>query len=251
MTGDTCGNVVAVMRDATFGYGSNLVVRHVSFTIRAGEHVCLIGRNGSGKSTLLKGLLGLLEPKSGSVELPGGAASAAFLPQGVFGGVDFPATVWEVALSGCQCSGRGFFYSARDKELARHSLEQMGIADLASQRMANLSGGQRQRAFLARCLCREPNLLLLDEPYTGLDPQASDGLTRVLRRLREERGIAVLMSSHDLTTMAGTASRVLSLDGELRFDGDIRQWLRGFEHDVDAAVLEAAAAESSRQSRRA
>lgn len=247
MSCDPDRKAVAVVHDASFGYGSNIVVRHVSFTVYAGEHVCLIGRNGSGKSTLLKGLLGLLEPKSGKVDLPGGAASAAFLPQDAFTSLDFPATVWEVALSGCQSSGRNFFYSRRDKELARKSLEEMGIADLARRRMRDLSGGQRQRAFLARCLCRAPRLLLLDEPYTGLDPEAADGLTRVLRCLRDERGIAVLMSSHDLGAVAGNASRVLVLDGELQFDGDVRQWLRSFDRGDGVAALPGACGAARQQ----
>ncbi|MCD8349389.1 MAG: metal ABC transporter ATP-binding protein [Planctomycetaceae bacterium] len=236
MTGD-CGKPVAVVRDVSFGYGQELVVRHVSFSLYESEYVCLIGRNGSGKSTLLKGMLGLIEPRTGSVELPGGVASAAFLPQEPQGGRDFPATVWEVALSGCQRGGRSFFNSSRDKRLARESLDAMGIADLAGRRMGSLSGGQRQRAFLARCLCREPRLLLLDEPYTGLDPEAADGLTGVLRRLRQERNIAVLMSSHDLAAVAGNASRVLVIDGSLQFDGDVREWLRGFKPANGTAVI--------------
>lgn len=246
MTADACAGTVVALRDASFGYGSTMVVRHVSFTVREREYVCLTGRNGSGKSTLLKGMLGLLEPMTGAVELPGGPASAAFLPQGSQGRADFPATVWEVALSGCQCAGRGFFYSSRDRERARNSLEEMGVLELAGRRVGDLSGGQRQRAFLARCLCREPALLLLDEPYTGLDPEAADGLTRVLRRLREERGIAVLMSSHDLAAVAGSASRVLALDGELKFDGGVREWLRGFEHGDGVAVLSGACSHRSR-----
>ena len=220
---------VATLTGVSLGYGSELAVRDVSFTMDRGEYVCLIGRNGSGKSTLIKGMLGLLEPRTGRIEIAGGPDSTAYLPQMLPGGADFPATVWEVALSGCQRS-RGLiqFYSKQDRELAEHTLAMLGIADLARRRVCALSGGQRQRAFLARCLCRNPRLLLLDEPYSGLDPEAADSLSQVLTTLHAAHGIAILMSSHDLGAVAANASRVLVLDRRLLFDGDVGEWLASF-----------------------
>lgn len=113
--------------------------------------------------------------------------------------------------------------------MATAALETLGIADLAGKRIGNLSGGQRQRAYLARCLCRQPKLLLLDEPYTGLDPKAADGLASLLAHLRTSHGIAILMSSHDLGAVAACASRVLALDRSLRFDGDVGEWLERYQ----------------------
>lgn len=215
---------VATLANVTLGYGPVVAVRDVSFNLCEGEYVCLIGRNGCGKSTLIKGILGLLEPMSGTIDLKVGLDKTAFLPQMPAAAADFPATVWEVTLSGCQRKGKTYWYNAGDKELARKSLETLGIHDLAGRRMASLSGGQRQRAYLARCLCREPRLLLLDEPYTGLDPEAADGLSEMLLNLRDQ-GIAILMSSHDLGAVAACASRVLVLEGSLLFDGDVGEWL--------------------------
>lgn len=224
---------VAVAQNVSFGYGSFEAVKDVSFSIEEGEYVCLIGRNGCGKSTLIKGMLGLLAPRGGLVELTGGPDSAAYLPQAQSGSDDFPATVWEVAVSGCQRSRWVWRYSEGDKELARRNLELMGIADLSGRRMSCLSGGQRQRALLARCLCRRPKLVLLDEPYTGLDSRAAQDLTEVLLSLREKRGIAIMMSSHDLGAVASSASRILVLEGGLVFDGDVADWLERYKKSAE------------------
>ncbi len=221
------------------GYGLKMVVQDVSFGVREGEYVCLIGRNGSGKSTLLKGILGLLPTRSGTVDLPYGLASTAFLPQNQESDGDFPATVWEVALSGSRRSGRFGFYSRDDKAAALRNLELLGIADLRRRRISDLSGGQRQRAFLARCLCGRPRLLLLDEPYTGLDYQAAEGLSALLADLSARHRIAILMSSHDLGAVQANASRVLVLDGTLLFDGDVREWLATFHKTPLAARSQA------------
>jgi ABC-type Mn2+/Zn2+ transport system ATPase subunit len=220
------GEAVAEVEGVTLGYGSVTAVEDVTFTLSGGEYVCLIGRNGSGKSTLLQGMLGVLPLRAGRIEIAGGADSTAFLPQFQSAAPDFPATVLEVALSGCQrAGGISSRYSRGDRALALRSLELLGVADLAGSRVGSLSGGQRQRAFLARSLCRRPRLLLLDEPYSGLDPDAADGLSRVLADLRAREGIAILMSSHDLGAVAACASRVLVLDRKLLFDGDVTEWL--------------------------
>lgn len=225
----TVGNEVAAVKNVSLAYGHTLAVEDVSFSLSEGEYVCLIGRNGSGKSTLMKGMLGLMKPRAGTIAIAGGPDSTAFLPQAQPGGGDFPATVWEVALSGCQRANHlSARYSLADRELAKRVLGTLGIAELAKRRIGSLSGGQRQRAFLARCLCKQPRLLLLDEPYTGLDPQAADSLTQVLTDLRNSQGIAILMSSHDLQAVAASASRVLVLDRTLQFDGDVGEWLEHF-----------------------
>lgn len=222
--------LVASLSQVTIAYGQYVAAEDVSFDIHAGEYVCLIGRNGSGKSTLMKGMLGLLAPRTGSISIPGGPDSTAFLPQTMVGRLDFPATVWEIAISGrqdtCHLSP---FYNRKDREAAMRILASLGIADLAARRIGSLSGGQRQRAFLARCLCRDPRLLLLDEPFAGLDPQASESLVEILEELRATRDISILMSSHDLAVVAARASRVLVLDRRLLFDGDVDQWLERFK----------------------
>lgn len=218
---------IALVEHLTLAYGRNRAVEDVSFVLSEGELVCLVGRNGSGKSTLMKGMLGLMRPENGAIRLPDGPDAVAFLPQIQPGGDDFPATVWEVALSGCQKTAkRSLFYSPAEKEGARHVLDSLGIADLAGRRIGELSGGQRQRAFLARCLCRQPRLLLLDEPYAFLDPEAAENLTSIIGALRAKQRITVFMSSHDLDVVRSCAKRVMVLDKTLQFDGLVEDWLK-------------------------
>lgn len=230
----TSGEEVAIVENATLGYGPIVAVRDASFVIDRGEYVCIIGRNGCGKSTLIKGMLGLVVVRSGKITLPGGPDSVAYLPQTQTTDRDFPATVREVVLSGCQRARWSWRYSREDHEAARRALETMGVLDLADRRISDLSGGQRQRALLARCLCRRPTLLLLDEPYTGLDPEAAKDLANLLLDLQARENIAILMSSHDLAAVAACANRLIVLDTKILFDGDTDQWLDKFKSDRPA-----------------
>lgn len=208
----------------SLAYGRNLAVEDASFRVGAGEFVYVVGSNGSGKSTLFKGILGLIKPAAGSVVVAAGRNGVAFLPQEQAGGVDFPASVRETVLSGCQRTERWLpFYTSADRALADSVMCAMGIQDLAGRPLGGLSGGQRRRALLARSLCRNPRLLLLDEPFNGLDPEAADDLARLLDRLRMERGMAILLASHDLAA-AEEAGRVLEMHRRLIFDGTSAEW---------------------------
>lgn len=223
MTGK--GDVLAV-ENLSIAYGRHLAVEDVSFRVGSGEFVHVVGRNGSGKSTLFKGVLGLLRPAAGGVRIEGGVAAAAYLSQESDADADFPATVNEVVLSGCQTGNRPFpFYTSADRDLAAQSLAVMGVSDLAGKPIGSLSGGQRRRVLLARCLCREPRLLLLDEPYNGLDPSSADALSALLNRLASELGVTMLMTSHDLEA-AARGTRVVELDRRLLFDGAADAWAR-------------------------
>ena len=156
-------------------YGDKYALDHISFNVKKGEVVGIIGTNGSGKSTLIKGMLGLLKPTGGSLsvadELKRGGIG--YLPQQTAAQKDFPATVQEVVLSGT-LSRRGNrpFYSRAERKLAAHNLERLGIEHLKQKCYRELSGGQQQRVLIARALCATEQLLILDEPITGLDPSA-------------------------------------------------------------------------------
>lgn len=209
----SCQNLV-------LGYHSELV-RDLSFTVATGDYLCILGENGAGKSTLMKTILGLLTPMEGVVTLSGGvcANEIGYLPQQTRAQRDFPATVWEVALSGCQSRcGLRPYYTLAEKNIARQSLQRMGMEKFSKRCYRELSGGQQQRVLLARALCAARKMLLLDEPVAGLDPAASRELYQAIAHLNKEDGMTILMVSHDVEAAFRYANHILYL-GERSFFG--------------------------------
>lgn len=209
------------------GYDGQTVLRDVNFTVSRGDLLCVVGENGSGKSTLIKGLLGLKVPEQGSITLGDGLVrnEIGYLPQQTQLQRDFPASVAEVVRSGCinQMHGRPF-YSRADRARAQENMERMGIEDLAHHSYQALSGGQQQRVLLARALCATDSILLLDEPVTGLDPEATDELYAVLRRLNREHGVTIAMVSHDLRGAMRDANKVLVMNHGVDFCGSVEEY---------------------------
>lgn len=160
-------------RDTALGYEGKPVWEHLSFQVHSGDYVCIVGENGSGKSTLVKSLLGLLHPMAGEIVRSPSLRSGAigYLPQQTKAQKDFPATVTEVVRSGF-LSGKGmrFFYTPKEKSTALMHMGKLGVLELKDRCYRELSGGQQQRVLLARALCAAGELLILDEPVTGLDP---------------------------------------------------------------------------------
>ena len=205
-------------KDLCVGYDRQAVVSHLSFTVNAGDYLCIIGENGSGKTTLMRTLLKLIEPISGTIETGEGlsAREIGYLPQKTAVQSDFPASVQEIVLSGCLGHSRGFFYTKEEKELAEQNMERAGILNLKNRCFRELSGGLQQRALLARALCASGRILLLDEPVSGLDPQAMEDMYALLNRLNRE-GMTIMMISHDLGQAMNAASHVLRIGDPLFF----------------------------------
>jgi zinc transport system ATP-binding protein len=211
----TCENV-------SFGYNGHRVVRGLSFTVQAGDYLCVVGENGSGKTTLLKGVLGLLSPLEGSLTFAASmkGKGTGYLSQQSAAKKDFPAGVREVVLSG-MTGGMGLrpFYSRREKETAEENMRLLEIADLKNRCFRELSGGQQRRALIARALCATQTLLALDEPASGLDPLVTAELYALLQKLNHETGIAIIMVTHDTEAAVRYASHILHVSGEQRFFG--------------------------------
>ena len=196
-------------RDVSLGYEGAAIWEGLTFQVRSGDYLCIVGENGSGKSTLLKSLLGLLRPLSGRIERGGSLQGGAigYLPQQTRAQRDFPATVLEVVLSGClNRKGLHLFYTPAQRSEAMVNLGKLGILELKDACYRDLSGGQQQRVLLARALCAAGELLVLDEPVTGLDPAAAQDLYRTLDYLNKKEGIAIIMVTHDLHRRHGGVS---------------------------------------------
>ena len=208
--------------DLSFSYDGETVLENVTFSLNAGDYLCVVGENGSGKSTLIKGLLGLKAPDQGSIRFGDGllGTEIGYLPQQTQIQRDFPASVREVVLSGCLNSlGRRLFYNADDRSRAAMNLERMGIEELADKSYQELSGGQQQRVLLARALCATKKLLLLDEPVTGLDPVATGELYNLIKLINLCDDITVIMVSHDIHAAVRYATHILHLGHEQLFFG--------------------------------
>ncbi len=211
----------------TLGYNSKIILENLSFSVNAGDYLCIVGENGSGKSTLMKTILHLLKPISGTIKTGDGllADEIGYLPQQTEVQRDFPASVREIVLSGCQSRcGRRPFYIKEEKQLARDTMEKLGISHLARRCYRELSGGQQQRVLLARALCATQKMLLLDEPVTGLDPEATVEMYELIKQLNDD-GITIIMISHDIDTALQYASHILDI-GRNIFFGEAKDYVR-------------------------
>ena len=210
---------VVVLDDAALAYNSRTVLTGVTGTVVGGEALALIGPNGSGKTTLLRGLLGMVRVAAGSLRVNGAAPGRA--PRGSIGYVpqvadldpSFPVTVLDVVLMGTY-SRLGLMRrpGRRERRRCREALDAVGLSELASRRFGTLSGGQRQRVLVARCIAAEPRLILLDEPFNGLDQPNRDALLDIIARLKD-RGIGVVVSTHDLVLARQTCEKAALLAG--------------------------------------
>ncbi len=203
--------------DISIGYGDKVVLRDVSFQIPHGARVAVVGPNGAGKSTLFKGLVGLLPLKSGRILIHGldlglHQDCVAYVPQREEVDWKFPVTVADVVMMG-RYGKLGWLRkpSKADQEVVRESLTHLGVADLWNKSIGELSGGQQQRVFLARAVAQEPHILLMDEPFTGVDITTQETTLNLLETLRE-RSVTAIISTHDLNLAASRFDYILLLN---------------------------------------
>jgi ABC-type Mn2+/Zn2+ transport system ATPase subunit len=211
---------VLEVKDVTVAYGSRLALDSVSLVIPHAAQVAVVGPNGAGKSTLFKAMMGLLPMRTGEMLIHGRPAAEyrdpiAYVPQREDVDWRFPVTVHDVVAMG-RYGLRGWLrrLSAADRQVVGRCLERMGISDLAERPIGELSGGQQQRVFLARALAQEPHILLLDEPFTGVDVSTREATLGLLADLRAS-AVTVLVSTHDLELAARRFDQVVLLNGSL------------------------------------
>lgn len=189
-------------------YQGRTVLRDVNFTLTAGEIVTIVGPNGSGKSSLLRALIGALSPAEGRITRKPGLR-IGYVPQSLVIDQTLPLTVARFLSLPHRIS------AAR----VAHALQEAGVPDLAEHQMVALSGGQFQRVLLARALLSAPELLILDEATQGLDQPGAAGFYRQIEAVRQQKGCAVLMVSHDLHVVMAASDRVLCLNGHICCEG--------------------------------
>lgn len=232
---DNSENCCLEFRNVSYRYESIEALETISFGVSERDFVAILGPNGSGKTTLVKLALGLATPNSGEVLLFGTPAQqfdqwelVGYVPQAVEGiHTQFPATVQEIVGQGLY---RGFdpigFWRSGNSKALWQSMETVGIANLARRRISSLSLGQQQRALIARSLVREPKLLVLDEPESGVDAAGQEQLYSILRRLNNDHGITILMVSHDIGAVMREAKTVACINKNLVFHGAPHQITR-------------------------
>ena len=194
-------------------------IRDVSFTLQGGTTCALVGVNGSGKSTLFKSLMGQIKPKSGSIRLCGLPVPqalkrnlVAYVPQSEEVDWQFPVSVYDVVMQGRY----GYLNFLRlpkveDKRKVQEAMERVGIAHLAQRQIGELSGGQKKRVFLARALAQQSKIILLDEPFTGVDVKTEDAIVDLLGQLRAQ-GHLILVSTHNLGMVPDFCDQVVMIN---------------------------------------
>ena len=203
-----------ICKDLSLGYEGETVCEGLNIEINKGDYLCIVGDNGSGKTTFTRALLSLTPAISGTISFGDGVSrrDVGYLPQQSELQKDFPASV---VLSGCTARlGRRFFMGRGERLEAMQNMKMMNVYDLAKRSYSTLSGGQMQRVLLARALCAANKVLILDEPVSGLDPNASADMYETIHHLNKHTGITIIMVTHDIDNALRDATKVLKISKE-------------------------------------
>ena len=200
----------------TARYNGQAALDDITFHLHEGERVAVVGPNGAGKSTLFKVVAGVMQPAAGEVNIfgsrPRGHICIAYIPQRSQVDWNFPVSVADVVMMGRSAKlGPLNWPHKKDWEYVRHALETVELSDLAARQIGQLSGGQQQRMFIARALAQEAELMLMDEPLTGLDTPSQEGLLTLLDTLRNQN-VTVMVATHDLEQAARHFDRIMLLN---------------------------------------
>ncbi len=216
-----------------YSAGRKEILKDITLCLDRGRFLGIVGPNGGGKTTLLKLILGILIPSGGRISVMGVAPQEAinkgifgYLPQALRVDINFPARAIDVVLSGLYGKiGYLRFPTRRDKTKAVEALRTMGMDELAFEIFGNLSAGQQQRVLAARALVAEPEILILDEPSTGIDVVGQEDFYHLLKGLQKRLGLTIVMVSHDIGAVTGYVDEVACLNRTLHYHGNPSQAL--------------------------
>ena len=219
------------VNNVSFAYGHQKVLERVHLHYTCKDLLAIIGPNGGGKSTLLKLILGLLSPLEGEITLFGrspkeAANLVAYVPQNTNTNLHFPISAFDVVLMGCLKPRAFGFYTKENRQKAWAALGRVGMESFAHKKIGELSGGQRQRIFIARALCAEAKLLLLDEPTASVDTEGQRHIFELLQAINETMGVIVV--SHDINVVLGYATKIAHVNTQL------------YMHDAPSAATKSA-----------
>src|SRR5512138_549250 len=208
----------------TARYNGRPALEDITFHLHQGERIAVVGPNGAGKSTLFKAVAGVLSPTSGEVSIfgsrPGRHVCIAYIPQRSQVDWNFPVNVADVVMMGRSAKLGPFNWPhKKDWDHVHHALETVELSNLATRQISQLSGGQQQRMFIARALAQEAELMLMDEPLTGLDAPSQEGLLNLLDTLKNQK-VTVMVATHDLDQAARHFDRILLLNHRIVAFGD-------------------------------
>ena len=221
--------MVLEVKNLQASYNNHVAIDKINFSIDEGEYVCVIGENGSGKSTLIKTIMGLKKEDKGSVKINVSLDDVSYLAQSDLTKIDFPATAKEIIMTGTQKHNKLPFYTKEDKENFRDVIKKLNIEAIINKRIGDLSGGQKQRVLLARCLIKNPKLIILDEPFAGLDAKITKELYKILSKLNKEKNITIIMATHDIEELKHIKPRIIYLAKTIKYDGDFENCPKNLE----------------------
>ncbi len=208
-------------KNVFFSYRDSAILEDVSFSVRHNDFIALIGPNGGGKTTVLKIIMGLLKPERGTVRVFGsepeeGRRLIGYLPQSLFFDLNFPVNVFDTVIMG-RYHGLLKRYKESDEKAVLDALSMVGMLEYKNRHISMLSGGQLQRVLIARAIVREPELLLLDEPMSSVDPVSQKSIYELFRELNKK--MAIIFVTHDIGAISVYIDMVLCLNRKLYYHG--------------------------------
>jgi ABC-type Mn2+/Zn2+ transport system ATPase subunit len=230
MTAKNSTPYIIDIADVSVRFGHTTALEHANLRIEHGTFSGVVGMNGAGKSTLFRTIIGLIRPTSGTVRVCGMTPQdaqkhnyIAYMPQSEQVDWTFPVSVYDVVMMGRYGTQNMFrIANAEDKEIVQSSLERVGMYEFHNRQIGELSGGQKKRVFLARALAQNAQLLLLDEPFAGVDAKNERTITQLLLELRDE-GKTIILSTHELTSLSEYCDHVALVKKTILAYGPIKK----------------------------